>query len=86
MSRHPCGLGAHNPGTLVSPLTGLRPKEDTVLERCFKSPSTLHRLRGGPSGPFLDGLAQALAGEGYPAHTIVYYVRAGEHLAGYAES
>ena len=56
-----------------------------MLERCFKSSSTLHRLRGGPAGPFLAGLAQALADEGYQANTIVYYVRAGEHLAVWAD-
>jgi len=59
------GTGPHNAGTLMSSFTGLGLEEDVMLERCFKKTFTLHRLAGGPAGPFLDGFAGALLAEGY---------------------
>ena len=44
----------------MSSLTGLRPEEDVMLERCYTSPVTLRRLAEGAVGPFLDGFAQGL--------------------------
>ena len=46
------------------PIPGLRPQEDTVLERCLESPSTSRRLRTGLAGPFLDGFAKSMFAAG----------------------
>jgi site-specific recombinase XerD len=55
-----------------------------VLERCFKNPATVRRLRGGPAGAVLDAFAGALSAEGYPAATIARYLSAAAHLAEWA--
>jgi hypothetical protein len=57
----------------------LRPKEDTVLERCFKNPLTPHRLRGGPAGPLLDGFAESMCAKGYSSETSGSYLHAADH-------
>lgn len=62
--------------------TGLRPKEDTMLG--FKRPSTLRRLCGRLAGPSLQGFADALAAEGYPAKTSAGYLSAAAHLTEWA--
>jgi integrase/recombinase XerD len=55
-----------------------------VLERCFKNPSTLRRLRDGLAGPFLDGFAAALLADGYDSQTSRDYLYAADHLSGWA--
>jgi site-specific recombinase XerD len=50
----------------------------------FKRPSTLRRLRGRLAGPFLQGFADALAAEGYPAKTSAGYLSAAAHLSDWA--
>jgi len=55
-----------------------------VLERCFKKPSTLHRLRGGPAGPFLDGFAESMCAGGYSSETSGAYLQAADHLGQWA--
>ena len=42
----------------MRPLSGH--KEDIVLETYFSAPKTLRRLRTGPGGPYIDGLAETL--------------------------
>lgn len=51
-----------------------------MLERGFKTPLTLRRLRGGPTRPFLDGFAASLRAEGYSSGTSSSYVHAADHL------
>jgi hypothetical protein len=55
-----------------------------MLERCFKTPLTLHRLRGGPAGPFLDGFAESMCAEGYSSETSGCYLHAADHLGRWA--
>lgn len=55
-----------------------------MLERCFKKPLTLHRLRGGPAGPFLDGFAESMYAEGYSSETSGVYLQAADHLGQWA--
>lgn len=55
-----------------------------MLERCFKNPLTLHRLRAGPAGPFLDGFAESLYAEGYSSETSGSYLGAADHLGQWA--
>ena len=69
-------------GVLFFP--GRWPKEDTVLERCFKNPFTIRRLRGGPAGPFLDGFVEALLAQGYTPETSRSYLCAADHLSKWA--
>lgn len=80
------GPGPHNPGTVMSPFTGLRPKEDIMLERCFRKASTVRRLRGGPAGSTLDGFAESLLAKGYSpkARATGGYLYAADHLADWA--
>jgi site-specific recombinase XerD len=51
-----------------------------MLETYFSAPKTLARLRAGPSGPYMDGLASSLERDGYRAATAVRYLRAAAHL------
>lgn len=51
-----------------------------MIERYFSAPKTLHRLRAGPSGPYIDGFAEALAQDGYSPASAVRYLRAAAHL------
>jgi site-specific recombinase XerD len=51
-----------------------------MLENFFCAPKTLHRLRTGPSGPYIDGFADELARSGYSGATAVRYLRAAAHL------
>ncbi len=51
-----------------------------MLEKYFSAPKTLHRLRAGPSGPYIDGFAAALARDGYSPASAVRYLRAAAHL------
>ena len=51
-----------------------------MLERHFKKPCTLHRLRG-PAGPFLDSFACA---GGYSSKTSASYLQAADHLGQWA--
>jgi hypothetical protein len=51
-----------------------------MLEKYFSAPKTLDRLRGGPSGPYIDGFAGALDRDGYSQASAVGYLRAAAHL------
>jgi site-specific recombinase XerD len=51
-----------------------------MLEKYFSAPKTLRRLRGGISGPHIDGFADHLEGEGYAPASAVRYLRAAAHL------
>ncbi len=55
-----------------------------MLERCFKNPLTLHRLRGGPAGPFLDSFAASMCAKGYSSETSGSYLHAADHLGQWA--
>jgi site-specific recombinase XerD len=55
-----------------------------MLERCFKKPATLYRLRGGPAGPFLDGFAESMCAGGYSSGTSGSYLQAADHLGQWA--
>jgi hypothetical protein len=50
----------------------------------FKRPSTLRRLHDRLAGPSLQGFADALAAEGYPAKTSAGYLSAAAHLTEWA--
>jgi site-specific recombinase XerD len=51
-----------------------------MLENYFCAPKTLRRLRVGPSGPYIDGFADALEREGYAKTAAVRYLRAAAHF------
>jgi site-specific recombinase XerD len=51
-----------------------------MLEKYFSAPKTLRRLRGGISGPHIDGFADNLEREGYAPASAVRYIRAAAHL------
>src|SRR5271154_3804776 len=51
-----------------------------MLEKYFSAPKTLRRLRGGISGPHIDGFAGRLEREGYAPTSAVRYIRAAAHL------
>ncbi len=51
-----------------------------MLETYFSAPKTFARLRNGPSGPHIDGFADALEREGYSHASAVRYVRAAAHV------
>ena len=51
-----------------------------MLETYFSASRMLAHLRGGPSGPYLDGFAAGLERQGYSADTAARYLRAAAHL------
>lgn len=51
-----------------------------MIEQYFSAPKTLRRVRGGPSGAYLEGFVEALARGGYARTTIIRSVRAATHL------
>ncbi len=51
-----------------------------MLETYFSARKTLARLRTGPSGPHIDGFADALEREGYSRASAVRYLRAAAHV------
>lgn len=51
-----------------------------MLETYFSARKTLARLRTGPSGPHIDGFADALEQEGYSPASAVRYLRAAAHF------
>ena len=51
-----------------------------MLEKFVCAPKTLRRLRAGPSGPYIDGFADALVCAGYSGATALRYLRAAAHL------
>ena len=57
-----------------------------MLETFFVIPSTLKRLRAGPSAPYIDGFARHLSDEGYSRATAVRYLRAAGHLGRFVEA
>ena len=51
-----------------------------MLENYFCAPKTLRRLRAGPSGPYIDGFADALEHDGYSHASAIRYLRTAAHL------
>ena len=51
-----------------------------MLETYFSAAKMLGHLRSGPSGPYLDGFAEALERQGYGPETSVRYLRAAAHI------
>ena len=51
-----------------------------MLETYFSATKMLGHLRSGPSGPYLDGFAEALERQGYGPETAVRYLRAAAHI------
>lgn len=51
-----------------------------MLEQYFSATHTLHRLRAGPTGPFIDGFAEALGSAGYVRSTVRDHVDVVAHL------
>ena len=51
-----------------------------MLETYFSAPKTLRRLRSGPSGPYIDGFADALENQGYSKASAIRYLRNAAHL------
>ena len=51
-----------------------------MLETYFSAPKTLRRLRGGISGPHIDGFADDLERKGYAPASAVRYIRSAAHL------
>lgn len=51
-----------------------------MLEIYFSAVKMLGHLRSGPSGPYLDGFAEALERQGYRPATAVRYLRAAAHV------
>ena len=51
-----------------------------MLEKYFCAPKTLRRLRGGISGPHVDGFAGVLQRDQYAQASAVRYIRAAAHL------
>jgi hypothetical protein len=45
-----------------------------MLEKYFSAPRTLRRLRGGISGPYVDGFADDLNRDGYAPASAVRYI------------
>ncbi|MHB8533328.1 MAG: tyrosine-type recombinase/integrase, partial [Solirubrobacteraceae bacterium] len=70
-------------GRVVVLIDGLRPEEDIMMERCFKSPWGLRRHAVGLAGPFLDGFAEVLFAEGYSLDSCGHYLRTASHLGGW---
>jgi hypothetical protein len=60
----------------MTPITQGEP----MLEKYFSAPKTLRHLRGGISGPHIDGFAENLEHEGYAPASAVRYIRAAAHL------
>lgn len=54
-----------------------------MLENFFCAPKTLHDLRTGPSGPYIDGFAAELSRARYSSATAIRYLRAAAHLGHY---
>lgn len=52
-----------------------------MLETYFSAPKTLRRLRSGPSGPYIDGFADALEKAGYSKASAIRYLRNAAHLS-----
>jgi len=55
-----------------------------MLEKYFSAPKTLHRLRTGPSGPYIDDFANALESAGYSKASAIRYLRNAAHLGQFA--
>lgn len=56
-----------------------------MIDRYFSAPKTLRRLRGGLSGAYIDGFADALTRDGYGHATVVRYLRAAAHVGVFLE-
>src|ERR1700732_1429351 len=66
--------------TLMQPFMAIAQQREPMLETYFSAPKTLRRLRGGISGPHIDGFADNLEREGYAPASAVRYIRAAAHL------
>lgn len=51
-----------------------------MLEKYFSAPKTLRRLCTGPSGPYINGFADALESAGYSKASAIRYLRNAAHL------
>lgn len=51
-----------------------------MLEKYFSAPKTLRRLHTGPSGPYIDGFADALESAAYSKSSAIRYIRNAVHL------
>jgi hypothetical protein len=60
-------------------------RENAMLEKYFEAPFTLERLRGGPSGPYIDGFACQLERQGYSWETGRRYLRSASHMGRFCE-
>lgn len=56
-----------------------------MLESYFEAPTTLNRLRAGPSGPYIDGFARNLSEQGYSRSTAQRYLRSASHLGRFTQ-
>ena len=56
-----------------------------MLEEYFEAPFTLARLRGGPSGPYIDGFACKLETQGYSWESGRRYLRSASHIGRFCE-
>ena len=56
-----------------------------MLEKYFSAPKTLDRLRGGLSGPYINGFADALKQDGYSPASAVRYLRIAAHLGRFVQ-
>ena len=56
-----------------------------MLDDFFETTFTLHRLRSGPSGPYIDGFAQKLKKEGCSKETARRFLRSAAHIGRFAE-
>lgn len=51
-----------------------------MLEKFFSAPKNIRRLRAGPSGPYIDGFADALERADYSKASAIRYLRNAAHL------
>lgn len=56
-----------------------------MLERYFEAPFTLARLRGGPSGPYIDGFARKVEEQGYSWGSGRRFLRSASHIGRFCE-
>lgn len=57
-----------------------------MLDKYFESAFALEQLRKGPSGPWVDGFARSLHGDGYSWWTARTYLRAAHHVGHFLQS
>jgi hypothetical protein len=57
-----------------------------TLERVFKCPRTLDKLKGGPLGGLMDGFCSALLGKGFAPGTVRRHLSNVGHLNAYIDT